>query len=50
MWGGSLEELGTGTVYPTENWLSTIKATGNLGLDHELSGPTYMCTDFPTCS
>jgi hypothetical protein len=26
-----------------------ITPTGNIGLDHELSGPMYMCTDFPTC-
>lgn len=27
-----------------------ITPTGNVGLDHELSGPSNMCTDFPTCS
>jgi hypothetical protein len=27
-----------------------ITPTGNVELDQELSGPTYMCTDFPTCA
>jgi hypothetical protein len=29
---------------------TTITPTGNVGLDNEVSGPAYMCTDFPTCS
>jgi hypothetical protein len=29
---------------------TSITPTGNVGLDHELSGPLYMCTDFPACS
>jgi hypothetical protein len=27
-----------------------VTPTGNVGLDEELSGPAYMCTDYPTCS
>ncbi len=29
---------------------TTITPTGNVGLDTELYGPEYMCTDYPTCS
>jgi len=39
--GGSNDPLDRTTV---------ITPTGNVGLDHEVYGPTNMCTDFPTCS
>ncbi len=28
---------------------TTITPTGNVGLDHEVYGPSNMCTDFPLC-
>jgi hypothetical protein len=30
--------------------ITTITPTGNIGLNHEVSGPANMCTDFPICT
>ena len=32
------------------NQTTTTTPTGNVGLDHEVSGAANMCTDYPTCS
>jgi hypothetical protein len=42
--------LGIGESNDPLDRTTLITPTGNVGLNHELSGPTYMCTDFPTCS
>lgn len=42
--------LGVGESNNPLDRITTITPTGNIGLDHEVSGPANMCTDFPTCA
>jgi len=42
--------IGAGSSNDPLDVTTTSTPTGNTGLDHEVSGPANMCTDFPTCS
>jgi hypothetical protein len=42
--------LGIGESNDPLDRITTVTPTGNIGLDHEVSGPANMCTDFPTCA
>ena len=42
--------LGIGQSNNPLDRTTTLTATGNVGLDQELSGSASMCTDYPTCS
>lgn len=42
--------LSVGQSISPLNQISTMTSLGNVGLNHELSGSSNMCTDFPTCA